>query len=215
MPVLHIIPYAYAMEGLYSFRTIVSPSAYQAISSPWRISLGLSQTQTSIKLTDIQRTRTQPNNDTRLEKAHTYFRGRNRTVTVTFSFILCASKGGVAAAVSELKCRCLLRADVDAGELWPSTDVSRTCLEDDVVEEEGELAPFKPLNPNLLDFTPCFDAIATPPQTFTDKHNKQGLTTNSCHLNSALNINSRKFVLLIGVVQRGKKRTIEAKRKNA
>lgn len=37
------------MEGLYSFRTIVSPSAYQAISSPWRISLGLSHTQTSIK----------------------------------------------------------------------------------------------------------------------------------------------------------------------
>jgi len=47
------------MEGLYSFRTIVSPSAYQAISSPWRISLGLSQAQTSIKLTGIWRTQPQ------------------------------------------------------------------------------------------------------------------------------------------------------------
>jgi len=97
---------------------------------------------------------------------------------VTFSFTLCASRGG-AAAVSGLKCRCLLRADEDAGELRPSTDVSRNCLEDDVVEDEGELAALEPLNPNLLDFTPGFDAIASSPQSFNYEHNKQGLTTKS------------------------------------
>lgn len=39
-------------------------------------------------------------------------------------------------------------------------DVSTKCLEEDVVEDDGELAAFELLNPNLLDFAPCFDAIA-------------------------------------------------------
>lgn len=88
------------------------------------------------------------------QKRNTYFRGRNRTVTVTFSF---ASNGTLSENEYGVV---LLRADEDAGELRPSTEVSRNCLEDDVVEDDGEFAGFEPFNPNPFDFTLRFDAIA-------------------------------------------------------
>lgn len=50
--------------------------------------------------------------------------------------------------------------DEDAGELWPSIDVSRYCFEDEVVEDEG-VAALELLNPNFFNFDFCFDAIAT------------------------------------------------------
>jgi len=94
----------------------------------------------------------------------TYFRGRNRTVTATFSF---ASKG----TLSENEYGVLLLAEDDAGELRPSTEVSRNCMEDDVVEEDGEFAALV-LNPNPFDFALRFDAIANPskPQTVQTKN---------------------------------------------
>lgn len=60
----------------------------------------------------------------------------------------------------------MLRAEEDAGELRPSIDVSRKCFEEDVVEDEGEFAAFKVLEPVLLDFDPCLDAIIAPIQFF-------------------------------------------------
>lgn len=35
-----------------------------------------------------------------------------------------------------------------------------------MVEEEGEFAPFAPIDPNRFDFTPCFDAIDTSRQSY-------------------------------------------------
>lgn len=92
--------------------------------------------------------------------------GRKRTVTVTFSFDLSTSCG----TLSEYKYCGLLRAEEDAGELWPSIDVSKYCFEDDVVEDAGELAA---LEPNFFDLGPCFDAITTRSQSFNTS------TTNS------------------------------------
>jgi hypothetical protein len=56
----------------------------------------------------------------------------------------------------------LLSAEEDAGELWPSIEVSRNCLEDDVVDVDGEFAAafFELLIIfDLLDFDPCVVAI--------------------------------------------------------
>ena len=99
-----------------------------------------------------------------VQRRDTYFRGRNRTVTATFSF---ASNG----TLSENEHGVLLRAEEDAGELIPSTEVSRNSFEDDVVEDDGEFAALEPLNPNPFDFALRFDAIAKPskPQTLKTK----------------------------------------------
>lgn len=48
-------------------------------------------------------------------------------------------------------------------------DVSTNCLEDDVVEEERELAAFELIELNLFDFDPCFDAINEPTQNLYPK----------------------------------------------
>lgn len=84
--------------------------------------------------------------------------GRKRTVTVTFSLDLSASNSEFSAQ----KCCGLLLADEEAGELWPSMDVSRKCFEEDVVEDEGELAGFELLGGNFLGFDLCLvDIIAS------------------------------------------------------
>lgn len=101
------------------------------------------------------------NHDAELRNANPYFRGRNRTVTVTFSL---ASEG----TLSENEYGVLLRAEEDAGELRPSTEVSRNCFEDDVVEDVGEFAALEPLDRNPLDFALRFEAIA-----ITPSHNSQ------------------------------------------
>lgn len=66
----------------------------------------------------------------------THLSGRNLTVTVTLSVGPSASKF---ATSSKKNCVGLLRADDDAGELWPSMEASRTSLDDEVVDDDGEL----------------------------------------------------------------------------
>ena len=89
-----------------------------------------------------------------------YLRGRNLTVTVTFSLDRSAST----CKFSEQKYCGLVRADEDAGELWPSIDVSRKCLDDEVVEDEGEFTAFELLEPNFFDFDPLLEDIFTSPK---------------------------------------------------
>lgn len=48
--------------------------------------------------------------------------------------------------------------------------MSRYCFEDDVVEDEGELAAFELLKPNFFNLDFCFDAIRTSSQSFNQKN---------------------------------------------
>ena len=67
--------------------------------------------------------------------------------------------------------------DEDAGELWPSIDVSRYCFEDEVVEDEG-VAALELLNPNFFNFDFCFDAIATLGQSVNGTPKKKNFEFN-------------------------------------
>lgn len=53
--------------------------------------------------------------------------------------------------------------------------VSKNCFDDDVVEEDGELAALELFNPTLFDFAPCFDAIALskPSQAFNTTNRRK------------------------------------------
>lgn len=56
----------------------------------------------------------------------------------------------------------MLRADEDAGELWPSIEFSKNCLVEDAVDDDCEFAAgfFELLiKPDILDFDPCFVAM--------------------------------------------------------
>lgn len=55
-------------------------------------------------------------------------------------------------------------------------EASRNCFDDEVVEDDGELAAFKLFNPNFFDFAPCFDAIAVSSQALkkSERHLKAG-----------------------------------------
>lgn len=61
---------------------------------------------------------------------------------MTFSLDPSASKS----APSSKNCGGLLRADDNAGELCPSIEASRTSLEDDVVDDDGEFKDLDELN---------------------------------------------------------------------
>lgn len=64
----------------------------------------------------------------------------------------------------------MLRADDDAGELWQSIDVSGKCLDDEVVEDEGEFTAFELLEPNFFDFDPLLEDIFTSPKILRSTH---------------------------------------------
>lgn len=92
-------------------------------------------------------------------------RGRKRTVTVTLSFDPSISN----ASLSPQKYCGLSLTDEDAGELCPSTEASGTCLEDEVVDEVGELAGLDETCADLLCLESGRDAMAgsirRPPRT--------------------------------------------------